>query len=47
VFSDSGAVAAIVSWSAGAGKKRCGELTQAALVAPQLDWIARVSSNWR
>lgn len=47
MFSDSGAVAAIVSWSAGAGKKRCGELTQAALVAPQLDWIARVSANWR
>lgn len=47
VFSDSGAVAAVVSWSAGAGARRCGELTQAALVAPQRDWIARVSAGWR
>ena len=43
---DTSALVAITSWSAGDGKTRCGQLTQAALIAPQRGWIAGVLRGW-
>jgi hypothetical protein len=37
---------AIVDWATGPGKRQCGALTQAALVAPQRDWIASTLAAW-
>lgn len=42
IFAADGSVAAITTWSTGEGKKRCGAITQGALVAPQRGWIERV-----
>jgi len=39
-------VIAVTDWAAGAGRRNCGELTQAALVAPQRAWIDSVLSRW-
>lgn len=41
-----GAVAAISSWAAGAGRSRCGETSQGVLVAPQRGWIDRTLAGW-
>ena len=43
---DSDTLVAITSWSEGLGKTNCGKLTQAALIAPQRAWIARVLKSW-
>ena len=43
---DTSALLAITSWSAGDGKTRCGQLTQAALIAPQRGWITGVLRGW-
>lgn len=37
---------AVAVWAKGDGMNRCGALTQAVLVAPQLDWIESVLSSW-
>ena len=47
ILSADGAVFAITSWSTGAGKQSCGALTQAALVAPQRQWITKTIASWR
>lgn len=47
IFAADGSVAAITTWSTGEGKKRCGAITQGALVAPQRGWIERVLGGWR
>lgn len=47
IFDNRGKVFAITSWSTGAGKKSCGVLTQAALVAPQRAWITKTLASWR
>lgn len=47
IFGGGGELVAITSWSTGPGKKTCGNVTQAALIAPQRDWIARVLAGWR
>lgn len=41
-----GAVAAVSSWSTGAGKSRCGLLTQGVLVGPQRAFIDRALGAW-
>lgn len=47
VFSADGTrVVAITAWSTGAGKKHCGALTQATLIAPQSKWIDGVLAAW-
>jgi hypothetical protein len=38
---------AVMDWAAGAGPRHCGDLTQAALVAPQRGWIESVLRDWR
>lgn len=47
IFAADGSVAAITTWSTGEGKKRCGAITQGALVAPQRGWIERVLGERR
>jgi len=42
-----GSVFAIASFGAGEGKSRCGALTQATIIAPHADWIARTLDRWR
>lgn len=37
---------AVAVWAKGEGMSRCGALTQAVLVAPQLDWIESVLRSW-
>jgi hypothetical protein len=44
--SDAPRVVAITVWATGAGKRHCGALTQAALLAPQEGWIAGVLAQW-
>lgn len=39
-------VVAITTWARGTGKRRCGELTQGVLVAPQRAWIQSVLAKW-
>jgi secreted trypsin-like serine protease len=39
-------VIAVVDWATGARRRQCGDLTQAALVAPQRGWIESVLRNW-
>lgn len=39
-------VIALVLWSSGAGKARCGDLTQSLWLAPQRAWIDRVMEAW-
>ncbi|HWG07031.1 MAG TPA: trypsin-like serine protease, partial [Beijerinckiaceae bacterium] len=47
VFAEtSDVVIAVTDWAAGAGRRRCGELTQAALVAPQRAWIEKILAQW-
>jgi hypothetical protein len=47
VFAEaSDVVIAVIDWAAGAGSRHCGALTQAALVAPQRDWIDSILSRW-
>lgn len=47
IFDAGGEVFAITSWSTGEGKKSCGALTQAALIAPQRAWITKTIASWR
>ena len=47
IFGADGAVAAITTWSTGEGAKKCGAITQGALVAPQRGWIERVLGEGR
>lgn len=47
IFAADGAVLAVTTWSTGEGKRQCGALTQAALVAPQRGWIEGVLARWR
>jgi hypothetical protein len=42
-----GSVFALASFGAGDGKSRCGALTQASILAPHADWIARTLAGWR
>ena len=44
VLDAGGDVVALTLWSAGAGAKRCGALTQALWLAPYRDWIAGAAS---
>ncbi len=37
---------AVADWAEGAGKQKCGALTQGALVAPQRAWIEGVLTEW-
>jgi secreted trypsin-like serine protease len=37
---------AITVWSAGAGVRKCGDLTQGVLVAPQRAWIDKIMQQW-
>ncbi len=47
VFSaDATRLVAITTWSRGTGKRRCGELTQGVLVAPQRNWIDATLAKW-
>ncbi len=39
-------VVAVADWAEGAGKRKCGALTQAALIAPQRAWIESVLAGW-
>ena len=39
-------VIAVTDWAAGAGHRHCGELTQAALIAPQHAWIETTLAQW-
>lgn len=41
-----GTVAAITSWSGGAGRRTCGALTQGILVGPQREWIDAILQDW-
>ena len=43
---DAGGVVAVTVWAEGAGKARCGALTQGLLVAPQRAWIDGVLAGW-
>lgn len=43
---DSDAVVAVMVWSAGAGRARCGTLTQAVWLRPHLAWIDGVLVHW-
>jgi hypothetical protein len=43
---DSTEVVAITAWATGEGKRQCGLLTQATLVAPQRQWIDGVLASW-
>jgi hypothetical protein len=40
-------VVAVTSWSSGAGRAGCGELTQGILLGPQRGWIDRTLEIWR
>jgi hypothetical protein len=47
-LADGETVAAVVAWTSGAERgKRCGDLTQGPLVAPQRDWIEATLARWR
>lgn len=47
VFSDDAAVVVGIStWAAGVGRRNCGDLTQAVLLKPQADWIAKMLRLW-
>jgi hypothetical protein len=47
VFSDGGALVAIVAWASGGRGQHCGALTQAILVAPHLLWIRSKLESWQ
>lgn len=46
MFDASGEVVGIIAWSSGQGRRGCGGITQAILVAPQRAWIDRVIAGW-
>jgi hypothetical protein len=46
ILAAGGTVAAVTSWSAGAGRRACGALTQGILVGPQRAWIDRILQDW-
>lgn len=41
-----GSLAGITVWARGKGKRRCGDLTQAVLVAPHRPWINTMLTKW-
>lgn len=43
---DDGRLAAVVDWATGIGDRQCGDITQAALIAPQRGWIASARAAW-
>jgi S1-C subfamily serine protease len=45
MFDATGEVIGVVAWSSGAGKRRCGAVTQSILVAPERGWIERVRAE--
>ena len=47
VFDGNDHLIAIIDWATGSGGKRCGNLTQSALVASERAWIDRVLAGWR
>ncbi len=47
IYASDGSVAAITTWSTGDGTRRCGAITQGALVAPQRAWIEGVLARSR
>jgi secreted trypsin-like serine protease len=47
VFTESGTLAAIIAFAEGSGRRHCGKLTQAVLLAPQRQWIDNVIASWR
>jgi Trypsin len=44
---DSSQLVAIADWATGRGGRQCGDLTQGALIAPELGWIRSVMTRWR
>lgn len=46
IISPEGSIVAVSSWSTGPAGRRCGLLSQGALVAPQRSWIDRTLSSW-
>jgi hypothetical protein len=47
VFTPDGeSLVAVTVWSTGEGKKACGDVTQAALLAPQRGWFENVLRSW-
>jgi len=46
IFARDGAVIAITTWSTGEGARKCGAITQAALIQPQRGWIDSVLAKW-
>ena len=46
IFAPDGSVGAITVWAEGAGKARCGALTQGVLVGPQRAWIEKTLAGW-
>ncbi|GGH13880.1 hypothetical protein GCM10007036_12780 [Alsobacter metallidurans] len=46
IFAPDGSLGAITAWAEGAGKARCGALTQGVLVAPQRAWIGKTLAGW-
>jgi hypothetical protein len=46
VFDGGGHVTGLVSWTTGAGRSRCGVLTQAIILAPQRGWIDATLAKW-
>jgi hypothetical protein len=40
------AVVAVTAWAEGLGRRHCGALTQAALIAPQRAWIEAILNAW-
>jgi hypothetical protein len=47
LFGPQGDVAAVTTWAEGAGKNKCGALTQGVLVGPQRAWIDSVMADWK
>jgi hypothetical protein len=42
----SGATVAILTWSTGHGRAKCGQYTQGVLLSAQRAWIDRVLGGW-
>lgn len=46
IFAPDGSLGAITAWAEGAGKAKCGALTQGVLLAPQRAWIGKTLAGW-
>jgi hypothetical protein len=40
-------VVAITTWSTGGAGRRCGDLTQGTLIAPQRGWVDATMARWQ